>query len=115
MGTRDSPTRFRYVDSDNPWIRFLYLPLVVAALLLHMARPLHMFPNEWLGHLVGWPVLAVAVVAAARGRIFGALPIATVAIALLFNSVWPLIFLAAGVVLVIRMLHIQGPGWPKRS
>lgn len=127
---RDRPTRFRYVDSDRPWIRVLYVPLFVVAVLLHWARPLRVFPEPWIGHVIGWPLLALAVLVAMsshaqpgevtiriagrrllRRRIYAALPIAYLAAAAMVNSVWPLILLPAGVFLVIRMLHVQGPGW----
>ena len=38
----------------------IYAPVFVAGILIHLAFPLRPFPEPWIGHAAGWPLVAGA-------------------------------------------------------
>ena len=107
----------------------VYIPLLVTALLVHyLWEPLRFFPELWIGHAAGWPVIVVsgllvvwavrtlvragespafrptgAIVATgpfalSRNPMYVSLTLLYIGIALIVNTVWPMVFLPAALI-----------------
>lgn len=118
--------RWRNVPIPEP----LAIPLI-AGMLIHVVAPIRLLSGSWLRHAVGWPLLGAAVLlggwalrtvgqidilnapklltsgpyAHARHPMYLAWIVGYLGIALVVNSVWPLVLLPAGLLathLVVR-------------
>ena len=108
----------------------VYVPPLAAGILLHfMWEPLRFFPNWWIGHAVGWPVIAASVLLAiwavrtmarggedlsvykptnaiistgpfafSRNPMYLPLTLLSVGIALVVNTVWPVVLLPGALI-----------------
>ena len=122
----------------------IYVPALVAGLLVRFLwQPLRFFPEPWIGHAVGWPLMVACLVLVgwafrtfsragedpnvreptstlvtdgpftfSRNPMYLTLTVVNVAIALVANTAWPIIFLPAtlvaihyGVILREETLH----------